>query len=155
MPNKRCLLPINHDALGTYLAFCKDYAETHDGCTAREKECDVVDAEGKCVIFPLYAGSKYSNIILPEECSFPWLMENPSMASVHVTSKERFMKILLNRSGIDLTVRKQGRVYLHDGLIEVQLDEENPNTNIGIMWYGGAEVTKHVAALLGIIKDLT
>lgn len=148
-------MPINPDSLGTYLAFCKDYANEHEGCTAREQECDVVDADGKCIIFPLYAGSKYTDIVLPEECSFPWLMENPSMASIHVTDKERLIKLLLNRSGVDLTVRKQGRIYLHDGLIEVQVDEENPKTNVGFMWYGGAEVTKHMAALLGLIKDLT
>lgn len=129
------------------------YAESHPGCTYRAEHFDVAGPDGKLIIFPLYSGSHRCLIVYADDFTLDCIEQETGVMSFRCKDKDRLLSVLRNRSGVDFTVLEKGRIYLHEGCIEVQPFREKDE--VAILWYGDAEVTKHVAALLGLLKDLT
>ena len=154
MEKVRSIIPMDNDHIGLLLDGMATYAKEHPGYTYDVEKIHVTDETGAPCIFSIYACNKRAILVHPEDFKLDCLERETGFMYFNCKDKEALKRILRNRSGVDIRHIEQGRVYLHDGAVEVQFHEDHGDRAV-IMWFGGAEVTRHVAALLGMLKELT
>ncbi len=153
---KTCAIHNDGDTVREALAAAQQYADAH-GYTYDGEHYSVIDAEGKAHVYFGYQGRRFFTVSCEEDFTAPGLMNPMGAIEVHVSSADEVARIIRQRSSVDLRSEKFSRYYLHDGAIVVYLFDNE----IVIQWFGvnkegllPADVTKHVASILGLLKSV-
>ncbi len=138
------------------LGACEAYANKH-GHTYNAENYTVTDASGETVILFYYHGRNYYGLLCPDDFESDAIIKQTGSIALCVNNRQAAERLLTARSGVDIRQAKNNRYFLHEGLICAYVRDKD----IAIQWFGvdqdnnrPADVTKHVAALLGLLKSV-
>lgn len=132
------------------IADAKEYAARH-GWTYDSQECVVKDSDGGTHVVFSGQGSGRVSVVCEADFNSEWMDDPTGRMSLSILDKERALKIMRMRSGCEEKPTLSGYFILHDGEIMLFVYD----SDCEIYWWGDAEVTKHVASLLGLLKEVT